>query len=57
MAELSVPLDVIDFIQGRKPTRVLTQHYISLFGIAKEQYKKYAEWLKQTEPVSSTYPV
>jgi len=46
MAELGVPLDVIDFIQGRKPTRVLTQHYVSLFGIAKEQYKKYAEWLK-----------
>jgi len=45
MAELSIPLDVIDFIQGRKPTRVLTQHYVSLFGIAKEQYKKYAEWL------------
>jgi len=45
MAELGIPLDVIDFIQGRKPTRVLTQHYVSLFGIAKEQYKKYAEWL------------
>jgi intergrase/recombinase len=45
MAELSIPLDIIDFIQGRKPTRVLTQHYVSLFGIAKEQYKKYAEWL------------
>ena len=47
MAELGVPLDVIDFIQGRKPTRVLTQHYVSLFGIAKEQYKKYAEWLSK----------
>jgi intergrase/recombinase len=46
MAELSIPLDIIDFIQGRKPTRVLTQHYVSLFGIAKEHYKKYAEWLK-----------
>ena len=47
MAELGVPLDIIDFIQGRKPTRVLTQHYVSLFGIAKEQYKKYAEWLSK----------
>jgi len=46
MAELGIPLDVIDFIQGRKPTRVLTQHYVSLFGIAKEHYRKYAEWLK-----------
>nr|WP_237243977.1 integrase [Saccharolobus solfataricus] len=46
MAELGISLDVIDFIQGRKPTRVLTQHYVSLFGIAKENYKKYAEWLK-----------
>jgi intergrase/recombinase len=46
MADLGIPLDVIDFIQGRKPTSVLTQHYVSLFGIAKEEYKKYAEWLK-----------
>ncbi|MFP3202219.1 MAG: integrase [Sulfolobus sp.] len=46
MAELGIPLDVIDFIQGRKPTRILTQHYVSLFGIAKEHYKKYAEWLR-----------
>jgi len=45
MAELGILLDVIDFIQGKKPTRVLTQHYVSLFGIAKEQYKKYAESL------------
>ena len=46
MAELGIPLDIIDFIQGRKPTRVLTQHYVPLFGVAKEHYKKYAEWLK-----------
>ncbi|ACR41955.1 integrase [Saccharolobus islandicus] len=46
MAEIGIPLDVIDFIQGRKPTRILTQHYVSLFGIAKEHYRKYAEWLK-----------
>jgi len=45
MAVLSIPLDIIDFIQGRKPTRVLTQHYVSLFGIAKENYRKYVEWL------------
>jgi intergrase/recombinase len=45
MAELGIPLDVIDFVQGRKPTRVLTQHYVSLFGIAREHYRKYAEWL------------
>ncbi|QGA69605.1 integrase [Sulfolobus sp. E11-6] len=46
MAQLGIPLDVIDFIQGRKPIRVATQHYVSLFGVAKEHYKKYAEWLK-----------
>ncbi|WWQ60299.1 integrase [Sulfolobus tengchongensis] len=46
LAELGVPLDTIDFIQGRKPTRILTQHYVSLFGIAKESYKKYVEYLK-----------
>ncbi|WP_009990371.1 integrase [Saccharolobus solfataricus] len=52
MAELGIPLDVIDFIQGRKPTRVLTQHYISLFGIAKEHYRKYAEWLSKSGVLS-----
>nr|WP_252973224.1 integrase [Saccharolobus solfataricus] len=31
MAELGIQLDIIDFIQGRKPSRVLTQHYVSLF--------------------------
>jgi len=46
MATLQIPFDIIDFIQGRKPTRVLTQHYVSLFGIAREHYKKYAEWVK-----------
>jgi intergrase/recombinase len=46
MAELGIPLDVIDFVQGRKPTRVLTQHYVPLFGIAREYYRKYAEWLR-----------
>ncbi|QGA87264.1 integrase [Sulfolobus spindle-shaped virus] len=46
MAQLGIPLDVIDFIQGRKPIRVATQHYVSLFGVAKEHYKKYVEWLK-----------
>ncbi|AZG03182.1 hypothetical protein [Sulfolobus spindle-shaped virus] len=48
LAELGVNFDTIDFIQGRKPSRVLTQHYVSLFGIAKEHYRKYAEWIRQT---------
>jgi intergrase/recombinase len=50
LAELGVPLDVIDFIQGRKPTRVLTQHYVSLFGVAKQYYQRYAEWLRAVVP-------
>jgi intergrase/recombinase len=46
LAGLGINFDIIDFIQGRKPSRVLTQHYVSMFAIAKENYKKYAEWLR-----------
>ncbi|QIW25302.1 integrase [Sulfolobus sp. S-194] len=49
MAELGINFDIIDFIQGRKPSRVLTQHYVSMFAIAKEEYKKYAEFLSKME--------
>ncbi len=48
MAELEIPSQVIDFIEGRTPSDVLTKHYLDLFTLAKKEYKKYAEWLRQT---------
>ena len=46
MAELEIPSQVIDFIEGRTPSDVLTKHYLDLYALAKKEYKKYAEWLK-----------
>jgi intergrase/recombinase len=45
MAELEIPSQVIDFIEGRTPSDVLTKHYLDLYALAKKEYKKYAEWL------------
>jgi intergrase/recombinase len=45
MAELEIPSQVIDFIEGRTPSDVLTRHYLDLFALAKKEYRKYAEWL------------
>jgi len=40
-----------EYLKKRKGKELdlLTQHYVSLFGIAKEHYRKYAEWLSKTE--------
>jgi intergrase/recombinase len=46
MAELEIPSQVIDFIEGQTPSDVLTKHYLDLFTLAKKEYKKYAEWLR-----------
>ncbi|BBC20951.1 integrase [Aeropyrum globular virus 1] len=46
MAELGVPFEVIDFIQGRTPRSVLLQHYAQLLGVADREYAKYARWLR-----------
>ncbi len=46
MAELGIPSEIIDFIQGRTPSSILSKHYLNLFALSKENYKKYAEWLK-----------
>ncbi|ACZ35760.1 integrase [Sulfolobus spindle-shaped virus 7] len=47
MLELGIPSEVVDFIQGRTPSEVLTKHYLDLLTLAKKEYKKYAEWLRQ----------
>ncbi|MCY0882432.1 MAG: integrase [Acidianus infernus] len=46
MAELGISSEIIDFIQGRTPSSILSKHYLNLFALSKENYKKYAEWLK-----------
>ncbi|ABV26200.1 integrase [Sulfolobus spindle-shaped virus 4] len=48
MLSLSIPSEVVNFIQGRTPSEVLTKHYLDLLTLAKKEYKKYAEWLRQT---------
>lgn len=44
--ELGLPAEIIDFLQGRTPRSILTQHYLNLLPRAVEEYRKYAEWLK-----------
>ena len=46
LAQLGVPAEIIDFIQGRTPRKILTQHYLNLYAIALQYYPKYAEWLR-----------
>ena len=46
MAELGIPFEVIDFIQGRAPRSVLLQHYAQLLGLADREYTRYADWLR-----------
>nr|WP_249041787.1 integrase [Acidianus ambivalens] len=43
--ELGIPSEIVNFIQGRTPSEVLTKHYLDLLTLAKKEYKKYMEWL------------
>jgi len=53
MAELGMPFEVIDFIQGRAPRSVLLQHYAQLLGLADRHYATYARWLREVYRQSS----
>jgi len=46
MLELGIPSDVVDFIQGRTPSKILTRHYLNLVTLADTYYPKYAEYVK-----------
>jgi len=46
MLELGIPSDVVDFIQGRTPSKILTRHYLNLITLADAYYLKYAEYVK-----------
>ena len=47
MIALGIQEIIVDFIQGRTPTTVLRQRYVYLRETAKQEYKKYAEWLRE----------
>ena len=47
MIELGINSDVVDFIQGHTPQKILTKHYADLLVAADQAYKIYAKWLKQ----------
>ncbi len=40
LAQLNVPADIIDFIQGRTPRKILTQHYLNLYAVALQHYRR-----------------
>ena len=48
MAKLGIPENAIEFIQGRVPEKIIRKHYLDLVALADIEYKKYAEWLKDT---------
>jgi intergrase/recombinase len=45
--ELNIPSEVVDFIEGRTPTQILTKHYLDLLTLTKKYYPKYTEWLSK----------
>ena len=47
LAGLGVPAEIIDFIQGRTPRKVLTKNYLNLYALAQQYYPKYADWLRR----------
>ena len=47
MASLEIPLEIVNFIQGRVPRSILEKHYLNLYALALKHYPKYAKWLKE----------
>jgi len=46
MASLGIPMEVINFIQGRAPRSILERNYLSLYTLALKYYPRYAEYVK-----------
>ena len=46
MVSLGIPLEIVNFIQGRVPRTILERHYLNLYALALKHYPKYAEWLR-----------
>ncbi|WP_390532790.1 integrase [Sulfurisphaera ohwakuensis] len=51
LLELGVPSEVVDFLEGRTPSQILTKHYLDLLTLAKKYYPSYVQWLKQNLPI------
>ena len=47
MAQRKIPMEVIDFIQGRAPRSVLERHYLNLTVLADEAYSCIVDELKK----------
>ncbi len=47
LAQVGVPAEIIDFIQGRTPRKILVQHYLNLYALAMQYYPKYVSYLKE----------
>jgi len=47
MAYLEIPLEIVNFIQGRVSRTILERHYLNLYALALKHYPKYAKWIKQ----------
>ena len=50
LASLEVPESVIDFIQGRVPSKILARHYLGLVSLADRYYHRYAKYLRKILP-------
>ena len=55
MASLGIPAEIIDFIQGRTPSSILSKHYLNLYALANKEYKKYREWLTRNIEKTQRY--
>jgi len=47
MIQLDTPESVVDFIEGRIPTRIGAKHYMALARQADQKYGRYAEYVTE----------
>ncbi len=55
MASLEIPMEIVNFIQGRVPRTILERHYLNLYALALRYYPKYAEWLRKSLTKVASY--
>ena len=46
MLSLGIPEEIVNFIQGRTPSQILSKHYLKLSTLADQYYPRYAEWIR-----------
>ena len=47
MLSLGIPEEIVNFIQGRTPSQILSKHYLKLSTLADQYYKKYTDWIRK----------